>query len=125
MCSIDNTSAIIAPFVRMTPFGSPVVPLVYIIVQTLVFWYVGNSQFKVPCNWSRQYQIEGSVKITVRQKGTFIYTENSLDRRRTNLENSSQEKQDTPNSSASCFCALEIFAKLTIAEQGKCIISSP
>lgn len=45
-----------------------------------------------------------------------------MDRRPTNLENSSQEKQDAPNSSASCFCVLEIFEKLTIADQGKGII---
>jgi hypothetical protein len=35
--------------VRMTPFGSPVVPLVYIIVQTSVLCFGGNSQSKLPC----------------------------------------------------------------------------
>lgn len=42
----------------------------------------------------------------------------------TNKENSSQEKQDTPSSSAASFCELEIFPKLTIAEEQRLEIDS-
>ena len=47
---------------------------------------------------------------------------NNVDWNPTNSENSFQEKQETPASSASFFCVLEIFEKLTIAEQRKYII---
>ena len=48
MWSIDNTSAMKASFLIMTPLGSPVVPLVYIIVQMSVFFFDGRSQSRLP-----------------------------------------------------------------------------
>lgn len=46
--SIDNTSDMKASFLIMTPLGSPVVPLVYIIVQMSVFFFGGRSHSKLP-----------------------------------------------------------------------------
>lgn len=56
--STDKTSAMRAPLLRMTPFGSPVVPLVYIIVHTFVFSLGGKScwiwTFKD--RWKKQFE---------------------------------------------------------------------
>ena len=46
--STDNTSHMKASFLMMTPLGSPVVPLVYIIVQISVFFFCGRSKSKLP-----------------------------------------------------------------------------
>ena len=71
--SVDNTSAIIAAFVRMTPFGSPVVPLVYIIVQMSVFCFGGSSSFELPWNQVGWHQIDWLVKINVDSNKHSLY----------------------------------------------------
>ena len=120
--SMDNTSVMIALFVRMTPFGSPVVPLVYIIVHISVFCFGGSSQSKEPwetsgsrwnfwkiwLNWTVKHYFDHNII-----KGTWQY------QHLTSSENSFQEKRDTPSSSASFFCVLETYAKLTIVEEGR------
>lgn len=45
-------------FEIITPFGSPVVPLVYIIVQISVFFFIGMSYFLLfPCRETRRITI--------------------------------------------------------------------
>ena len=109
---IDNTSAMMAPLFRMTPFGSPVVPLVYIIVHMFVFCLGGRSWSEKPCKdgLNNDFATIPHMIITTQIRDCYWCM-------LTSRANSSQEKHVTLSSSASSFCLLEIFPKLTMASQ--------
>lgn len=73
-CSVFMTWATTALFVIRTPFGSPVVPLVYIIVQMSSLFFAGSRGFelscaRIECHSNRSDEVQENVHLrNFRQK---------------------------------------------------------